>query len=109
MGALVENTDYEIVGVQRGDIYNEIVIRTINTVDSGDTMAIDMTKYGINATGLLAVRGDVQATANSVVAQHDPTCTVSSGTITLTTTSGTNTQSVYRILGFADTNPSSAL
>ena len=55
--ALTEGTDYKIVGVQRGDVYNEIVVKTINTVDDTDTIDIDLTKYGINATGLMGVEG----------------------------------------------------
>jgi len=109
MGLLVEGTDYEITGVQRGDVYNEIVIKTINTVDTGDTIVVDMTKYGINATGLMGVRGDVQTTANSIVAQADPTTSVSSGTITLTLTSGTDKQNTFIIRGFAVPNLGAAV
>ena len=109
MGLLVEGTDYEIVGVNRGDIYNEIVIKTINTVDSGDTIVVDMTKYGISATGLMGVRGDEQTTENSVVAQADPTTAVSSGSITLTTTGNTDKQKCYIIRGFTVPNPGAAL
>jgi len=109
MGLLVEGTGYEITGVQRGDVYNEIVIKTINTVDTGDTIVVDMTKYGINATGLMGVRGDVQTTANSIVAQADPTTAVSSGSITLTLTGATNDQSYIVVKGFAEPNPSSSL
>ena len=103
MGLLVEGTDYEVINAP-GPVYNEIVIKTINTVDSGDTIVVDMTAYGISATGLMAVRGDVQTTANSVVAQADPTTTVSSGSITLTLTSGTDKQNTFIIRGFAVPN-----
>ncbi len=109
MGLLVEGTDYEIVGVQRGDVYNEIVIKTINTVDSSDTIVVDMSKYGLNAEGLLGVRGDVQTTANSIVVQADPTTEVSGDEITLTLTSGTDKQNSFIIRGFAVPNPGAAL
>ena len=110
MTALTEGTDYEIVGVQRGDVYNEIVIRTINTVDDADTLAVDMTKYGINATGLMGVVGYAHSTANSIVVAEDPTTTVSSGTITLTVTGSTDDlQRYYVVKGFAVPNPSSAI
>ena len=108
--ALVEGTDYEIVGVQRGDVYNEVVIRTINTVDDTDEIDVDMTKYGINSTGLMGVEGYEHTTANSIVVAADPTTTVSSGTITLTVTgSNDNNQRYYIIKGFAVPNPSSTI
>ena len=109
MGLLVEGTDYEITGVQRGDVYNEVVIKTINTVDTGDTIVVDLTKYGINATGLMGVRGDVQTTANSVVEQADPTTTVSSGSVTLTLTNATNQQQSLIVRGFAVPNLGAAV
>ncbi len=109
MGLLTEGTDYEIAGVQRGDVYNEIVIKTINTVDTGDTIVVDLTKYGLNATGLMGVRGDIQTTANSVVVQSDPTTVVSGDEITLTLTSGTDKQNTFLIRGFAVPNPGATL
>lgn len=110
MGALTENTDFEIVGVQRGDAYNEIVIETINTVDDGDTIAVDMTKYGISATGLIGVIGFEHSTANSVSVQQQPTTSVSSGTLTITVGgSSDNRQRYFIVKGFAVPNPSSSL
>lgn len=108
--ALTEGTDYEIAGVNRGDVYNEIVIKTINTVDDTDEIVVDMTKYGISATGLMGVVGYEHTTANSVVVQADPTTTVSSGSVTLTV-SGSNddNQRYYLIRGFAVPNPGSSL
>ena len=108
--ALVEGTDYEIVGVQRGDVYNEVVIRTINTVDDTDEIDVDLTKYGINATGLYGVEGYEHTTANSIVVAADPTTTVTTGTITLVVTgSNDNNQRYYIIKGFAVPNPSSSI
>ena len=109
MGLLVEGTDYEVIN-SPGPVYNEIVIKTINTVDDGDTIAVDMTKYGISATGLMGVSGWEHTTENSVVVQADPTCAVSSGTITLTV-SGSNDDNtrMYVIKGFAVPNPGAAL
>ena len=107
--ALVEGTDYEITGVQRGDVYNTIVIKTINTVDTGDEIDVDLTKYGISATGLMGVRGDVQTTENSVVAQSDPTTSVTTGTVTLTLTGATNNQTTILVRGFAVPNLGSSV
>ena len=110
MGLLVEGTDYEIVGVVSNGVYNEIAIRTINTVDAADTIAVDLTKYGINATGLIGVLGFEHTTANSITVQLQPTTAVSSGTVTLTPgAGGDNRQRYYFIKGFTVPNPSSAL
>ncbi len=109
MGLLVEGTDYKIAGVQRGDVYNEIVIKCINTVDSGDTIVVDLTKYGLSATGLMGVVGFNQTTANSVVVQADPTTAVSGDNITLTLTAASDDQHYLIIKGFAVANPSSSL
>lgn len=84
MAALTAGTDYEIVGLQRGDVYNEIVIRCINTVDDGDTLTVDLSDYGIAADGLVGVLGFAHTTDNSVSVQEQPTTAVSSGTLTIT-------------------------
>lgn len=110
MGLLVEGTDYEIVGVQRGDVYNEIVIRTINTVDAADTIAVDMTKYGIHAKGLIGVLGFKHTTDDSVSVQEQPTTAVTTGTVTLTIPAGTdNDPRFYHIKGHSTPNPLAAL
>lgn len=108
--ALTEGTDYEIVGVQRGDVYNEIVIRTINTVDDTDEIVVDLTKYGISPTGLMGVKGYEHTTANSIVVQEDPATIVSGDNVTLTVGgSNDNNQRYFLIKGFAVPNPSSSL
>ncbi len=110
MCLLVEGTDYEITGVQRGDVYNEIVVKTINSVDDGDTIVVDMTKYGIHPTGLMGVEGNIHTTANSVVVKEDPTTTVSGDNITLTVAGSTdNKQRYYRVKGFPTPNPAASL
>ena len=108
--ALTEGTDYEIVGVVSNGVYNEIVVRTINTVDASDEIEIDLTKYGIAKTGLLGVFGFIHTTANSVMAQEQPTTAVSDGTVTITVGGSTdNKQRYYLVKGFHDPNPSSSL
>jgi len=110
MTLLTEGTDYEIVGVASNGVYNEIAIRTINTVDAADTIAVDLTKYGINATGLIGVDGYEHTTANSITVHIDPTTAVSSGTVTITPgAGGDNRQRYFFIKGFTVPNPSSAL
>lgn len=102
MAALTEGTDYEIVGVNRGDVTNEIVVKTIDTVDAADTLTVDLTKYGIKATGLIGVLGFKHTTNNSIMVQEQPTTAVSSGTITLTVPAGTdNDARFYFIKGLS--------
>lgn len=104
MGALTEGTDFEIVGVNIGNCSNEIVIKTIDTVDAADTLTVDLTKYGISATGLVGVLGFKHTTNNSVMVQEQPTTSVSSGTLTITVPSGTdNDARFYFVKGLKDT------
>ena len=104
MVALTEGTDYEIVGVNRGDCTNEIVIKTINTVDAADTLTVLLTKYGIKADGLIGVKGYKHTTDNSVSVTENPTTAVSSGTLTLTVPAGTdNDARFYCVKGFTET------
>ena len=107
---LVEGTDYEVMGVNRGDVYNEIVIRTINTVDAGDTIDIDLPTYGINATGLVGARGWKHTTDNSVAVAENGETSVSGDTLTITVPAGTdNDPRFYVVKGFAVPNPAASL
>lgn len=104
MGALTEGTDYEIVGVVSNGIYNEIVIKTIDTVDAADTLTVDLTKYGIDAKGLVGVLGFKHTTNNSVSVQEQPTTSVSSGTLTITVPSGSDDDArFYFVKGLSET------
>lgn len=104
MAALTEGTDFEIVGNQVGSIYNEIVIKTINTVDAADTLTVDLTKYGIKADGLMGVNGFKHTTDNSVTVVEDPTTAVSSGTLTITVPAGTDDDArFYLVKGLVET------
>lgn len=110
MTSLTEGTDFEVVGSETAGVAKTIYIRTIDTVDDGDTFTVDLTKYGISATGLMCVYGWIHTTANSVMVAEQPTTSVSSGTITVTVGGSTdNKQRYYEIKGFATPNPSSSL
>jgi len=110
MASLTEGTDYEVVGVNRGDCMNTIVIKTINTVDAADTLTVDLTDYGIHADGLLGVLGFKHTTDNSVMVQEQPTTAVSSGTLTITVPAGTdNDARFYLIYGLTETAGGSSL
>lgn len=103
MAALTEGTDYEVVGINRGDVTNEIVIRCINTVDDTDTLTVDLTAYGIRADGFIGAHGYEHTTDNSVSVQADPTTSVSSGTLTLTVSgSNDNNPRFYFVKGFSN-------
>ncbi len=104
MAELTEGTGFEVLGVNRGDIYNEIVIKTINTVDAADYLIVDLTKYGIKADGLVGILGFKHTTDNSVMVQEQPETTVSSGDITITVPSGTNDDArFYFVKGLKET------
>lgn len=109
MGLLVEGTDYEVTGNQRGDVYNTIVIKTINTVDSGDTIVVDVTKYGSHPKGIMGVEGFEHTTEDSVIVAELPTTTVSGDNITLTVGGSSNKARTYLIHVFAVQNLGSAV
>lgn len=110
MAALTEGTDYEILGVNRGDVTNEIVIKTVNTVDAADTLTVDLTKYGIAAAGLIGVLGFKHTTDSSVSVQEQPTTAVSAGVLTLTVPAGTdNDARFYFVKGYREDVAGSSL
>lgn len=108
--ALTEGTDYEVVGVETAGVVSRIHIRTINTVDDGDEIDVDLTAYGISATGLRSVTGWEATTDNSVIVQEDPTTAVSGDTLTITVGgSNDNNQRFFEIVGYATPNPTDSL
>lgn len=110
MAVLVEGTDYEIVGVNRGDTHNEIVIKTIDTVDAADTLDVDLTKYGISENGLIGVLGFVHTTNNSVSVAENPATSVTSGVLTLTVPAGSNNDArFYFVKGLTKAAAASSL
>lgn len=110
MAALTEGTDFEVLGVNRGDVTNEIVIRAINTADAADTIAVTLTSYGISASGLIGVIGFKHTTDNSVMVQEQPTTAVAAGVLTLTIPAGTdNDARFYFVKGFKEAAAASSL
>jgi hypothetical protein len=76
----------------------KVVIVCPATMDNSDTVAIKLSDYGM--TNLLGVRGWYHSTANSVIVRDVCTTAVSSGTLTITTVSGSTDQiRVYEVLG----------
>ena len=59
-----------------------IQVITADTVDDGDTLTVDLEKYGCsNVNGVI---GFIETTAGSVVVQEQPTTAVASGVLTIT-------------------------
>ena len=105
MALLVEDTGYFVFADANNSI-RHFVVRTLDTVDAADTIALDLTKYGINTTGLLGVLGFKHTTDNSVMVQEQPTTAVSGDILTLTIPAGTDNDPRYYIIwGFATPNP----
>lgn len=110
MALLVEGTGYEIVGSNIGTATTEIVIKTINTADAADTLTVDLTAYGISATGLIGVVGFKHTTDNSVMVQEQPTTAVTAGVLTLTIPAGTdNDARFFLVKGMNKTAGAAAL
>lgn len=55
---------------------------TAATVDDGDTLTVDLTKYG--CTNIHGILGFGESTTGSIVVTEAPTTSVSSGTLTIT-------------------------
>jgi len=68
----------------------QILVYTQDDADATNTIDIDLTAYGISATGLLFCQGFVQTTNSSVVTREDVTTAVSAGTLTITIPAGTD-------------------
>lgn len=77
------------------------VIETPSTTDTGDTIVLTLSNYGISATGLLEVFGQVHTTANSVLVTEAPTTSVTSGVLTITVGGSTvsDKKRTYRVTG----------
>jgi len=65
----------------------QLVIYTANTVDAGDTVAIDLSKYGMQTP--LAIFGNSHTAAGELETEA-PTVSVSGTTMTITVIGGTD-------------------
>jgi len=76
----------------------QVLVHTPATADDGDTLAVDLTKYGM--TKVWAVRGINHTTANSVLVLEAPTTAVVGSTLTITLTGSASTKKrSYLIIG----------
>ena len=81
-----------------------LTFQTPNTADENDTFTVDLVKHGISATGLLTIRSWVQTTSGSVIVTDIATCSVTTGTATITVQSGNdNAVRVVELMGRSTT------
>lgn len=81
----------------------DIILVLPDTTDATNTLAVTLTDYGINPTGLLWVSACVHTTNGSVITVEAVTTAVSSGVLTITIPAGTdNDLRVIRLVGRAD-------
>jgi hypothetical protein len=76
----------------------ELIVITPATAGSGTVCTITLSDYGISEAGLLTVQGFTQSTEAAVVVKEEITTSVSTGTLTITSGTGTG-KKIYRILG----------
>jgi hypothetical protein len=76
-----------------------LIVETPTTADTGDTVAITLSDYGIST--FLGIIGNAHSTENSVVVTEAPTTSVTSGvlTITLGGTLNTDDKRVFLVFG----------
>ena len=55
-----------------------------NTTDENDTYDLTLADYGISATGLLTIKSWVHTTSGSIIVTDIATCSVTTGTLTIT-------------------------
>jgi len=72
---------------------------TAATVDTADTITVDLSKYG--CTNIHGILGFAENTAGSIVATEAPTTAVSSSTLTITVGGSTNSDTVRTYIIYA--------
>jgi phosphosulfolactate synthase (CoM biosynthesis protein A) len=90
MAALVQDTGYFVKSTQPSFGMKKLLVSTINTVDSSDTLTVDLAKYGWGS--MCGIIGWTHTTENSVAIQEQPTTTMSGSTLTITVGGASNDQ-----------------
>ena len=83
MVVLVKNTDYFVKRLGN-DESTQLIITTIATVDTGDTLDVNLADFGIATDGFLGIKGQVHSTANSIIIDEAPTTAVTAVVLTVT-------------------------
>ena len=76
-----------------------IQLVTAATVDTADTITVDLSDYG--CTNIHGILGFAENTAGSIVVQEQPTTAVSSSTLTITVGGSTNSDTVRTYIIYA--------
>jgi len=96
MAALTQDTDYFVQNVSPNLGMTQLIVSCINTVDSSDTLTVDLSKYGWGS--MCGIIGFTHTTENSVVIQEQPTTTMSGSTLTITIGGASNNQTRHYLL-----------
>ena len=101
-----EGTDYIVKRVSPVGGITALLVRTLNTVDAGDTIAITLPEVGIGKKGFIGIIAFSETTDNSVYAQEADTTAVSAaGVLTITIAVGTNNDRRHIIVYGHSLNP----
>jgi len=76
-----------------------IQLVTAATVDTADTITVDLSDYG--CTNIHGILGFAENAAGSIVVQEQPTTAVSSSTLTITVGGSTNSDTVRTYIIYA--------
>jgi len=95
MGAITANRDGELAPTN--DTYKEIVLETLATAVSADTLPVTLADFG--CTTFVGISGQVHTTEDSVLIVEEPTTAVSAGVLTITVGGTAVTKKrTYRVL-----------
>jgi len=61
-----------------------VYFMTPNTADENNTFTFDLADYGMSPTGLLTIKSWVHTTSGSIIVTDIATCSVTTGTVTVT-------------------------
>jgi hypothetical protein len=96
MVAITEGTDYTVVRGAPVGGFKTLIVSTVTTADSADTLDVDISKYG--GGSVCGVIGFTHTTVNSVVIQEQPTTTMSGSVLTITIGGASNNQARHFML-----------
>lgn len=105
MTALTEGTDYFVFQGLPNTGIKTLIVSTVSSADTDDTLTVDLSTYG--ATAMLGIIGFTHTTLNSVVVQEQPTTAISGTTLTVTIggTAATDQARHYMIFLASKANP----
>jgi len=94
--ARVLDTDFFINRALPTGGMKTLVISTLTSADSSDTIDLDIAKYG--GGSVVGIIGFTHTTANSIAIQEQPTTTMSGSTIQITIGGASNDQARHFLL-----------